>query len=304
MSVSRVAPFKRACSIVANYILEKVPNRRRTQIFQSGYVLLSMSDRPSHLTVLEPGASPNCTLYADVIDGWTCESVLDTYDLTIAQFYAYNPAVGSDCSTLVLGISFLVFLITRSILLLFPGYQYCIQTPDYVDQTLSSTSSTGGTAVATPTTTGKASSTPTSPVQSGQPTNCHIWYTAQCNYSLLDPSAHLKVTYHLQPATRVHRSKMYTSSRTHNSTPGTLRYPQIARLDSGPVSLYVSDLPDHLLASFLLTSAHHPLYVACLNQSHPNELLTNHAFTQYRLCLLCWHNRRDRLAHFVGISNV
>lgn len=112
MSVSRVAPFKRVCSIAANYILEKLPNRRRTQIFQSGYVLLPRSDHPSHLTLFQTGASPNCTLYADVIDGWTCESVLDTYDLTIAQFYAYNPAVGSDCSTLILGISFLVLLIT------------------------------------------------------------------------------------------------------------------------------------------------------------------------------------------------
>lgn len=119
-------------------------------------------------------------------------------------------------------------------------------------------------------------------------------------------SAHLKVTYHLQPATRVHRSKMCTSSRTHNSTPGTLPYPQTARLDSGPVSLYVSDLPDHLFAAFLLTSAHHHLPVAYLDQSHLNErlLLTNHAFTRYRLCLLCRHNRRDRLALFVGISNV
>lgn len=69
----------------------------------------------SHLTNSQTGAAPNCTLYADVTEGWDCESVLQTYDLTIAQFYAYNPAVGSDCSTLVLGICVLVLLTSRPV---------------------------------------------------------------------------------------------------------------------------------------------------------------------------------------------
>lgn len=36
----------------------------------------------------------------------TCQVLLDMYSLTIAQFFAYNPAVGADCSGLWLGMFF------------------------------------------------------------------------------------------------------------------------------------------------------------------------------------------------------
>lgn len=113
---------------------------------------------------IRDGASPNCTDYADAYDGRTCQDILDTYDLTISQFYSYNPAVGSDCSSL------------------WTEYSYCVRTPDYVDGTQPSASgSASGTVSATATTStpGNGSPTPTSPVQSGQPTNCNKWYTAQ-----------------------------------------------------------------------------------------------------------------------------
>lgn len=45
----------------------------------------------------------NCTYYYDVEAGLTCQDVLDYTCLTIAQFYAMNPAVGADCSGLWLG---------------------------------------------------------------------------------------------------------------------------------------------------------------------------------------------------------
>lgn len=51
----------------------------------------------------QDGASPNCTEYADIDDGWTCADILDIYHLTIAQFFAYNSAVKADCSGLWLG---------------------------------------------------------------------------------------------------------------------------------------------------------------------------------------------------------
>lgn len=58
------------------------------------------------------GASPNCTDYTDVWKGRSCQDVLDTFGLTIAQFYALNLAVGKDCSGL------------------WTGYSYCVATAD------------------------------------------------------------------------------------------------------------------------------------------------------------------------------
>lgn len=96
---------------------------------------------------IRDGASPNCTQYIDVEDGDNCQNILDLYDLTIAQFFALNSAVKSDCSGL------------------WTGYQYCIRA--------------SGSTPPTSTTTfvGNPPPSPTSPVQTGQPSNCDKWYT-------------------------------------------------------------------------------------------------------------------------------
>jgi LysM repeat protein len=106
---------------------------------------------------IRDGASPNCTDYADVYDGRTCQDILDTYVLTIKQFYAYNPAVGSDCSNL------------------WAEYQYCVRTPDYIDE-VNPPVTTGTHSISTSTPTKPS---PTAPTQSGEPDNCNKWYTAQ-----------------------------------------------------------------------------------------------------------------------------
>ncbi|KAL8653777.1 MAG: hypothetical protein Q9226_003712, partial [Calogaya cf. arnoldii] len=101
-----------------------------------------------------------CELAASTYDvnlgdfgGWTCQGILRVYELTIAQFFAYNPAVKSDCSGL------------------WSGYKYCIRDPDYEASTT--------VASATPVTSdvGLPPATATGPVQSGQPSNCNKWYT-------------------------------------------------------------------------------------------------------------------------------
>lgn len=46
------------------------------------------------------GTSANCTQLIDVLQGNTCQRILHDYGLTMAQFFAWNPAVGSDCSKL------------------------------------------------------------------------------------------------------------------------------------------------------------------------------------------------------------
>lgn len=94
---------------------------------------------------MRDGTWTNCTTYEDLTFGETCQMVLDGYGITLAQFYAWNPAVGSNCQNL------------------WTGYQYCVRT-----------NSSG----ASPTVSSPANPTPTAPVQAGQPTNCNRWYTA------------------------------------------------------------------------------------------------------------------------------
>ncbi|KAL9594309.1 MAG: hypothetical protein Q9219_007103 [cf. Caloplaca sp. 3 TL-2023] len=98
-------------------------------------------------TATSDGASSNCTQYTDVEDGDSCQNILDLYDLTIAQFFALNSAVKSDCSGL------------------WTGYQYCIEAPGATPPT------------STTTIVGNPPPSPTSPVQNGQPSNCDRWYT-------------------------------------------------------------------------------------------------------------------------------
>lgn len=149
---------------------------------------------------IRDGVVKNCTEYQQVYDGWTCETVEDAYDVTFAQFYAYNPVIGKDCSSL------------------WPNYQYCMRTASYVEpssnltattpgvtktSTLSSTSrSSAGTATTVtskagstpasmastkaPTTSGTTSSSappPTKTQENSMPSNCDKWAQAQSDDS-------------------------------------------------------------------------------------------------------------------------
>jgi LysM repeat protein len=61
---------------------------------------------------MQDGTVANCTQYADFLSGEACSKILSDNGLTIAQFFAYNPEVGADCSNI------------------WPGYRYCVRTPD------------------------------------------------------------------------------------------------------------------------------------------------------------------------------
>ncbi|KAL9029149.1 MAG: hypothetical protein Q9196_002579, partial [Gyalolechia fulgens] len=104
---------------------------------------------------IRDGATPNCTRFVDIEEGWICEDILTVYGLTIAQFFAYNSAVKADCSGLWL------------------GYQYCIRAPGY------GASTTSGSPTSITSDVGSPPPTPTSPVQTGQPSDCVKWYTIQ-----------------------------------------------------------------------------------------------------------------------------
>ncbi|KAJ5546717.1 hypothetical protein N7494_004302 [Penicillium frequentans] len=51
----------------------------------------------------EPSTNPSCTKYHKVVDGDSCVSIKEEYDITAAEFLAWNPTVGATCESLWLG---------------------------------------------------------------------------------------------------------------------------------------------------------------------------------------------------------
>ncbi|KAI9642412.1 hypothetical protein NHQ30_009217 [Ciborinia camelliae] len=101
---------------------------------------------PGYEFPIREGAIDTCTEFADVPGDWECTDILAIYELTIAQFYAYNPAVGSDCVGL------------------WPEMAYCIRAPGYTSPSSSSV----------PTST--SSLGPAGPTHTGQPASCNKWH--------------------------------------------------------------------------------------------------------------------------------
>jgi len=132
------------------------------------------------------GAIEDCELFGDVIDGmswWVfspfpfpsfqvdrfsvvnlhmheakrCSAdVLTAWALTIAQFYEYNPAVGSDCANLWTEMS------------------YCMRGPGYTPPATTTT-----TAPPTSSTTAPPTPTPPAPTHPGQPSDCDEWHVIE-----------------------------------------------------------------------------------------------------------------------------
>ncbi|OBT78531.1 hypothetical protein VF21_01031 [Pseudogymnoascus sp. 05NY08] len=107
--------------------------------------------------VLPPrdGAVSDCTEFENFYDdASTCADFLNTWHLTIAQFFTYNPEVNADCSGL------------------WPAYQYCARAPGYVDTFPSTTTGTGTSTTTTTTTPPTGVVTPT-PIQDGVISTCN-----------------------------------------------------------------------------------------------------------------------------------
>jgi hypothetical protein len=51
----------------------------------------------------QTGTAANCDKYHMVVDGDSCSAIESEYDITFAQLYTWNPAIGSDCNALVIG---------------------------------------------------------------------------------------------------------------------------------------------------------------------------------------------------------
>ncbi|ETS88169.1 hypothetical protein PFICI_01997 [Pestalotiopsis fici W106-1] len=102
---------------------------------------------PSGPSPTQTGIASDCDAYYKVVSGDTCSGIVDHFgNFTLANFYVWNPAVGSDCS------------------LLFLGYYYCVGTT-------SSGSVTTTTTATTSTTTG-----PPQPEQTGIISTCTSYY--------------------------------------------------------------------------------------------------------------------------------
>ncbi|KAK3390168.1 hypothetical protein B0H63DRAFT_519403 [Podospora didyma] len=98
---------------------------------------------------IRAGAIAACSEYGDVPSDWTCADVLHNFDLSRAQLFEYNPAVGADCSALQTAMA------------------YCIRGPNYSPPAVSSSAPPSSTT---------SSPGPPGPTHTGQPANCNLWH--------------------------------------------------------------------------------------------------------------------------------
>jgi LysM repeat protein len=45
----------------------------------------------------------SCDAFYKIVSGDSCNAVADKYNITAANFHAWNPAVGSSCTMLIIG---------------------------------------------------------------------------------------------------------------------------------------------------------------------------------------------------------
>lgn len=49
---------------------------------------------------IQTGMTSSCDVFTVVQSGYTCDDIISEYDITLDDFYAWNPAVGDDCTDL------------------------------------------------------------------------------------------------------------------------------------------------------------------------------------------------------------
>ncbi|KAL5330732.1 hypothetical protein ACEPPN_000252 [Leptodophora sp. 'Broadleaf-Isolate-01'] len=109
----------------------------------------------------QSGIVAGCTEYYVVVSGDSCAAIESEFSITFAQFYAWNPAVGSNCENLWL------------------GEAYCVAAPTSTT-TSSSTSSTA---------------TPPAPTQSGIVAGCTEYYVVQSGDSCASIESEFSITF-------------------------------------------------------------------------------------------------------------
>lgn len=113
----------------------------------------------------------DCDVFHLVVSGDTCSDVAADAGITLADFYAWNPAVGSTCATLDLGDYVCIGII---------GSETATVTTSEATTTLSVTPTT--------TTTGNGITTPT-PFQAGMVDDCDLFHLVVSGDSCYDVAA-------------------------------------------------------------------------------------------------------------------
>lgn len=108
---------------------------------------------------VQTGIVSNCDSFYEVVSGDTCYDIAQTNNITLGTFYAWNPAVGTDCGDLELDV------------------RVCIGVDSSTDTTTTAaatpTTSTTSTGTGTTSTTGIVTPMPT---QTGMVDNCDTFY--------------------------------------------------------------------------------------------------------------------------------
>ena len=68
-----------------------------------GNYTLYNATRPSNA---DPQSTPDCAHWYTVVAGDGCASIESEFGLTSSQFLQMNPGVGSDCTTLQIGVRY------------------------------------------------------------------------------------------------------------------------------------------------------------------------------------------------------
>ncbi|KAF8846702.1 hypothetical protein BDZ45DRAFT_608551 [Acephala macrosclerotiorum] len=110
----------------------------------------SSTSNTSIVTSTQIGIVSSCTDYYVTKSGDSCASIEAAYGISIAEFYAWNPAVGSNCESLWL------------------DETYCVAAPSQAGISASCTD-------AASTTTTAAAATPPGPTQTGITSACNVW---------------------------------------------------------------------------------------------------------------------------------
>ncbi|GIC89055.1 putative LysM domain protein [Aspergillus udagawae] len=105
----------------------------------------------------QTGIAANCNKYYFVETGDACANIASTYGITLANFYSWNPAVGTSCQSLQ------------------AGYYVCVGVSGSTTST-TTTKTTTTTTTNAPTTTTTASGP--SPTQAGITADCETFYQA------------------------------------------------------------------------------------------------------------------------------
>ncbi|KAH6654671.1 hypothetical protein BKA67DRAFT_691661 [Truncatella angustata] len=108
----------------------------------SNYTTTTVTSYTPAPTNATTNATTECLSWYETVDGATCQHILDQYEITLAAFYEWKPAVGEDCTNLWVDASYCV---------LGPGWEYIVGVNTTQPGTMTGATSTTSTVSSTST---------------------------------------------------------------------------------------------------------------------------------------------------------